>query len=78
LPLLGPEWVVAKRLVYLAGAPIPDHVVEMLHRGRLADNTAAREVIGFSPTTTTSDVIDELYSWPGIIHTGDVTSQRVA
>lgn len=68
IPLVGPEWTVARGLTYLAGAPIPDHVQEMLHRGRLADNGRAREVLGFAPTTTTSDVIDQLYRWPTVVH----------
>ena len=74
LPIIGPEWALARRIAYLAGAPVPDHVLETLHRGRLADNSLARELLGFAPTTTTSDVIDELYSWPGVVHTGDITA----
>lgn len=68
VPLVGPEWAIARGLTYLAGAPIPDHVLEMFHRGRLADNSRAREVLGFAPSTTTSDVIDQLYRWPTVIH----------
>lgn len=68
VPLVGPEWAVARGLTYLAGAPIPDHVLEMFHRGRLADNRRAREVLGFAPSTTTSDVIDQLYRWPTVVH----------
>lgn len=68
VPLVGPEWTIARGVTYLAGAPIPDHVLEMFHRGRLADNSRAREVLGFAPTTTTSDVIDQLYRWPTVIH----------
>ncbi len=41
----------------------------MLHRGRLADNRRARaELLGFAPTKTTSNVIDELYQWPSVVH----------
>lgn len=68
VPLVGPEWTLARALTYLAGAPIPDHVMETFHRGRLADNSRAREVLGFAPTTTTSDVIDQLYRWPTVVH----------
>lgn len=68
VPLVGPEWTIARALTYLAGAPIPDHVMEMLHRGRLADNGRAREVLGFAPSATTSDVIDQLYRWPTVVH----------
>jgi len=69
IPLLGPEWVAARRLSFLAGAPLPDHVQEMLHRGRLADNAKARELIGFAPQLTTGDVIDQLYRWPSVVRT---------
>lgn len=69
VPLVGPEWLAARAATYLAGAPLPDHVQEMLHRGRLADNARARDVIGFAPRTTTSDVIDQLYRWPSVVHT---------
>ena len=76
IPLLGPEWAAARTLAFLAGAPMPDHVQEMLHRGRLADNARARQVIGFAPRTTTGDVIDQLYQWPSVVHTPAV--QEVA
>jgi UDP-glucose 4-epimerase len=69
VPLVGPEWSAARAVTYLAGAPLPEHVQEMLHRGRLADNARARELIGFAPKTTTSDVIDQLYRWPSVVHT---------
>lgn len=69
IPLIGPEWLAARGLAFLAGAPLPDHVQEMLHRGRLADNARARELIGFAPSTTTSDVIEQLYNWPSVVHT---------
>lgn len=69
LPLAGPEWVAARAVSYLVGAPLPDHIQEMLHRGRLADNARARAVLGFAPTTTTGDVIDQLYRWPSVVHT---------
>lgn len=68
VPLIGPDWAVARALSYVAGAPIPDHVVEMLHRGRLADGALAGELLGFAPTATTSEVIDKLYSWPDVVH----------
>lgn len=68
VPLIGPEWSVARAITYLAGAPIPDHILEMFHRGRLADNQRAAEVLRFAPSTRTGDVIDQLYQWPSIVH----------
>ncbi|MDQ3469387.1 MAG: NAD-dependent epimerase/dehydratase family protein [Actinomycetota bacterium] len=67
IPLIGPDWHVAKIVSGLFGAPIPDHVLETLHRGRLADNSRMEELVGFRPTATTSDVIDRLYAWPTVI-----------
>lgn len=69
LPMIGPEWALTRAVTYLAGAPIPDHVQEMFHRGRLADGALATETLGFRPTTTTSDVIEQLYRWPSVVHT---------
>jgi UDP-glucose 4-epimerase len=68
VPLVGPEWAIARGLAYLSGSPVPDHVQELLHRGRLADNQRAREVLRFHPATTTRDVIAGLYRWPSVIH----------
>jgi UDP-glucose 4-epimerase len=67
LPLVGPEWAIARRVTGLFGAPIPDHVIEALHRGRLADNSRMEELLGFRATASTSDVIDKLYAWPSVI-----------
>ncbi len=68
IPLVGPEWRVARALSFLLGAPIPDHVSEVLHRGRLADSGRMLELLGFTPQHSTGDVIDRLYHWPSIIH----------
>ena len=52
---------------HLAGAPIPDHVGELMHRGRLADNRRMRELLGMVPETSTTEVIDRLYHGPSVI-----------
>ncbi|HEY4331629.1 MAG TPA: NAD-dependent epimerase/dehydratase family protein [Ilumatobacteraceae bacterium] len=64
---VGPEWALTRRLSQLFGAPVPDHVVETLHRGRLIDGGRALELIGFTPAAATPDVIDSLYAWPSIV-----------
>lgn len=66
-PLVGPQWAVARRAYLLAGAPIPNHVTEVLLRGRLADNGRMGELLGFEPEYTTPEVIGHLYGWPSII-----------
>ncbi len=67
VPTMGLQWSVVRRMTHLAGAPIPDHVAELLQHGRLADNGRMRELIGVVPEQTTADVIDDLFGWPSVI-----------
>jgi UDP-glucose 4-epimerase len=67
LPLVGPEWAMARPVSHLMGAPVPDHVMEVMHRGRLADGSAATELLGVTPVIGVAEVIDLLYAWPGIV-----------
>jgi hypothetical protein len=67
LPLVGPEWWVARRISYVLGAPIPDHVQELMHRGRLAHGGAAQELLGFTPAAPASEVIDRLFKWESVV-----------
>jgi UDP-glucose 4-epimerase len=67
LPMIGPEWAVTRQLSHLFGAPIPDHVLEVMHRGRLADGSAALEVLGLLPVMSTPAVVDGLYAWPSVV-----------
>jgi UDP-glucose 4-epimerase len=68
LPNVGPEWHLTRRLSTLFGAPVPDHVVETMHRGRLIDSGRATALLGIGPLASTSDVIDSLYAWPSVVH----------
>ena len=67
IPLVGPDWELAKVISGLLGAPIPDHVVETMHRGRLADNSRMDELLGFRPAATTMETIEKLYAWPTVV-----------
>jgi UDP-glucose 4-epimerase len=78
LPLVGPEWAITRRLSHVLGAPIPDHVMEVLHRGRLADGSRAAEVLGVTPTTPTVEVIDQLYAWPSVVRVVKPAGKAVA
>ncbi len=68
LPLFGPEWAIARRLSHFLGAPVPDHVVELMHYGRLVDGGRSQELLGLVPASSTPEVIDRLYEWPSVIH----------
>jgi UDP-glucose 4-epimerase len=63
LPLAGPSWVVARRVADLAGAPVPDHLVELLGRGRTADGGRAEAVLGIVPATPTREVVRRVHEW---------------
>ena len=59
----GPGWRIAAATTEVVGAPLPDHVVELLTRGRLADGSRAHEVLGVVPTHSTVQVVGHLHEW---------------
>jgi UDP-glucose 4-epimerase len=67
LPLVGPEWRIAGRMSHALGAPVPDHVLEVMHRGRLAAGWRSEELLGVSPVTDVAGVIDRLYRWESVV-----------
>jgi len=67
VPVVGPGWWVTEKVANLAGAPVPDHVLEMLQHGRLAHTGDNAHLIKFTPRLSTHDVIERLYEWPSII-----------
>jgi UDP-glucose 4-epimerase len=66
VPVVGPEWWFARRIADLMGAPVPDHLLELLRRGRSADGARAPELLGVSPAMTTLDVVRQLYAWASV------------
>lgn len=66
VPVLGPGWAVARRIVEVAGAPLPDHVHELLVRGRSADGSHCASVLGLAPTTSTRDIVSEIQQQAGV------------
>lgn len=73
LPVIGPAWWVTRAISSIAGAPVPDHVSELLQHGRGAHCGKSAELIGFTPRLSTADVIGSLYAWPNIVR---VPTQR--
>jgi UDP-glucose 4-epimerase len=69
LPVIGPEWALLRRVAGLARVSLPDHVLELIHRGRTADGLLGQSVLGVVPTRT-PDVMRELYGWspPADLH----------
>jgi UDP-glucose 4-epimerase len=67
LPLVGPEWRFVRQFSFMLGAPLPEHVMELIHRGRLADGNRLMSTLGIAPHVTTQDVIDRLFKWEAIV-----------
>ena len=67
LPLIGPEWTVTRRVAHLFGAPVPEHVMEVLHHGRRGSSSRCRQALGWEPEMSTQSVIDSLFTWEGVV-----------
>lgn len=63
IPTVGPGWVIARAITGLLGSPLPEHGLELLTRGRTADPTRAREILGVEASFTTTEVIKDLHEW---------------
>ncbi|MGA1333170.1 MAG: hypothetical protein ACO31D_08435, partial [Ilumatobacteraceae bacterium] len=65
VPVLPLTWSFASSLTTLAGAPLPDHVRELLRHGRLA-KTITHD-LDYRPVHSTENVVSRLYSWPSVV-----------
>jgi len=77
LPIVGPAWALARVATELLGVPLPDHVRELIVRGRTADGGRAPELLGCSPARTTTEVVKELYDWAEVLYL-DVAKREAA
>lgn len=66
LPILGPPWWLARSAAAFLGAPVPEHLIELLSRGRVADGGRAAALLGTSPRWSTPEVVKELYRWASV------------
>jgi UDP-glucose 4-epimerase len=78
VPTVGLGWVAARRFSELAGAPVPDHVHELLTRGRVADGSRAFEHLGVRPERSTPEVVEELYAWAEVVRIAPAAAEEAA
>lgn len=71
LPVLGPGWRFAARAAEVAGAPVPGHVLELLRRGRTADGSRARTVLGLHEMRDAQSILAELFEWASVTPLSD-------
>jgi UDP-glucose 4-epimerase len=63
LPIIGPWWAIARRISSAVGSPVPDHVLELLQRGRVADTSKLEVLPDLYPSMGTIEVAKLLQSW---------------
>lgn len=68
VPIVGPAWWFARMASEIAGSPLPEHVRELLVRGRVADGAQLEEALGVRPEHTTTDVVKHLYEWASVAY----------
>lgn len=61
--LFGPEWALVRRLTSAAGAPLPSHLLELVHRGRTACGARCRQLVPAMSGRTTAEIVAELHGW---------------
>jgi UDP-glucose 4-epimerase len=77
LPVVGPGWILARVAAEVFGAPLPDHIQELLTRGRVADGGRAESLLGVSALRSTPEVVKELFDWASVVYL-PVTEGRAA
>jgi UDP-glucose 4-epimerase len=78
VPTLAVGWPAARLFSEFAGAPVPDHVHELLTRGRVADGSRAGELLGVRPERSTPEVVEELYAWAEVVRVVSGTLDEAA
>lgn len=67
LPVVGPLWDAASRVVELAGAAIAPHVIEQLRHGRTGAGGRAVEALRLDSLVPTQTVLRELFEWADVL-----------
>lgn len=75
LPVVGPLWRPTRVAAELIGTPMPEHVRELLTRGRTAAAELAPDVLGVAPARSTPDVVEHLFEWPAVTFVHDLEEE---
>lgn len=63
VPVVGPALRFTGLVTELLGSPLPEHAAELLTRGRPAVTGEAAERLGFEPSYSTAEAVQDLYEW---------------
>lgn len=75
VPILGPGWSAARRTAEFLGAPVPEHIVELLCLGSTADGNRAVEALDLGFVRPTQDVLADLFEWATVTPIAGATRQ---
>jgi UDP-glucose 4-epimerase len=65
-PIVGPQWLAARVVAELLSAPLPEHVHELLVRGRTADGSTGSKILGLGDVLSTVEIVRDLYEWASV------------
>ena len=74
VPTWGPGWPAAARAAEVLGAPVPAHVIDLMRRGLVADDTRARTELGLVDLVPTQQVLADLFAWASVTPVAPVVS----
>jgi UDP-glucose 4-epimerase len=77
MPVQGLGWRFARRTTEFLGAPMPDHVVDVLRKGLTGDGSRAYDELGLGFVRPTQEVLADLYAWATVTSITDV-ARKVA
>ncbi len=66
VPIIGPQWLAARAVAEVLGAPLPPHVRELLTRGRTADGAFGASLLGLDGLRSTLEIVEDLYDWAAV------------
>ncbi len=76
-PVQGPGWRFARQATEVLGAPMPDHVSDVLRKGLTGDGSRAYDELDLGFVRPTQEVLADLYSWATVTPISQQT-RRVA
>jgi UDP-glucose 4-epimerase len=72
MPVVGPLWRPTRIAAEMAGAPLPEHVQELLIRGRTAAGHRSVATLGVRPAVSTPEVVAQLVAWRSALPVTDL------
>jgi UDP-glucose 4-epimerase len=72
VPVVGPWWGIARTISSMVGSPVPDHVLELLQRGRVADISKLEVLPDLYPSMDTPEVARLIHTWADYQPTEDL------